>query len=104
MIAPSISLLLLRLALAAPAAAAAPGKLPDDVSKEMIAAIVAVDKALGLESWGSFGGPGGSKPCVDRGGSAGPAKDVTPAQTRSCAESAVKTGLPQLGKRYVLAI
>jgi hypothetical protein len=89
------------LRLVAPAAGATPAKLPDDVSKEMLAAIVAVDKALGLESWGSWGG---SKPCVDRGGSAGPAKDITPAQTRSCAEGAVKAGLPQLGKSYVVAI
>lgn len=72
-------------------------KLPDELVKEIPDAIIAVDKALGLESWRD-------KPCVDRGGQYGPAKDITAADTRKCAESAVKTGFPGLGKSYVVAI
>jgi len=72
-------------------------KLPDDLSKEMQAAIIAVDKALGLESYGD-------KPCVDRGGQYGRAKEVSVEDTKKCAEGAVAKGFPQLGKGYVLAI
>lgn len=72
-------------------------KLDPAVAKEMEQVIVAVDKALGLESWND-------KPCVDRGGQYGRAKDVSAEDTRKCAESAVKEGFPQLGKAYVLAI
>ena len=78
-------------------ALAAPPKVPDDLSKEMQAAIVAVDKALGLESYKE-------SPCVDRGGQYGRAKDVSADDTKKCAESVLKTGFPQLGKGYVIAI
>src|ERR1051326_6485395 len=81
---------LLLLALAAP-------KLPEDLSKEMQSAIIAIDKALGLESYND-------KPCVDRGGQYGRAKDVSPEDTKKCAQSAVEKGFPQLCKGYVLAI
>jgi hypothetical protein len=72
-------------------------KLPDDISKEMQAAIIAVDKALGLESYND-------KPCVDRGGQYGRAKEVSAEDTKKCAESALAKGFPLLGKGYVLVI
>jgi len=85
---------------AAPAGAAAPAKLPPAVSKEMTEAIVAVDKALGLESWPARG----EKPCIDRGGQGITAKDVGVDETRKCAASAIEKGFPELGKSYVLAV
>ena len=78
----------------------APGKLAPGVSKEMTEAIVAVNKALGLESWPMHG----AEPCIDRGGQGITAKDVTPDDTRKCASSSVDKGFPELGKSYVLAI
>jgi hypothetical protein len=75
-------------------------KLPNETGKEMTAAIVAINKALGLESWVVPGEP----PCVDRGGLEGTIKDVTPAQTRECAGSAIEHGFPGLGKDYTLGI
>jgi hypothetical protein len=84
----------------APAAPAAAGKLAPDVSKQMMESIVAVNKALGLESWPMHG----AQPCVDRGGQGITAKDVTPAETRKCAATAISNGFPNLGKSYVLAI
>ena len=72
-------------------------KVPEPLSKEMQAAIVAVDKALGLESYND-------KPCVDRGGQYGRAKDVSAEDTKKCAQSAIEKGFPQLGKGYVIAI
>jgi hypothetical protein len=75
-------------------------KLAPGVSKEMQEAIVAVNKALGLESWPMRG----AKPCVDRGGQGITAKDVTPDETRRCAAGALENGFPGLGKSYVVAI
>ena len=72
-------------------------KLPVELSNEMQAVIVAVDKALGLESYKD-------KACVDRGGQYGPIKNVSGEETKKCAESAVAKGFPLLGKGYVLAI
>jgi hypothetical protein len=89
---------------AAPAAASvpptAPGKLAPTVSKEMMEAIVAVNKSLGLESWPARG----VQPCLDRGGQGITAKEVTPDQTKQCAASIIAKGFPGLGKTYVLAI
>jgi hypothetical protein len=85
---------------AATATATPPGKVPHGASKEMADAIVAVNKALGLESWPQHG----VKPCIDRGGQGITAKDVTPEDARKCAEAAVAKGFPGLGKSYVLAI
>ncbi len=83
------------------AADAAPaGRLSPDVSKEMMAAIVATNKALGLESWPMHD----VKPCIDRGGQGITAKEVTPDESRKCAASAIEKGFPELGKSYVLAI
>ena len=82
------------------AASGGPGKLAPDVSKEMMEAIVATNKSLGLESWPMHA----VKPCVDRGGQGITAKDVTPEETRKCATSALDKGFPELGKSYVLAI
>ena len=76
------------------------GKLPSAVSAEMQAAIVAVNKALGLESWPLHG----AKPCVDRGGEGISSKDVSAEDTRRCAGAALAGGFPELGKRYALAI
>src|SRR6266700_1739072 len=59
---------------------AAPGKLAPATAKEMADAIVAVNKALGLESWPQHG----VKPCIDRGGQGILAKDVTPEDSRKC--------------------
>jgi hypothetical protein len=81
------------------AAAPAP-KVPPDVAREMADAIIAVNKALGLESWPAHG----AEPCVDRGGEGTTAKDVTAADTRRCGEKAVAAGFPQLGKAYALAV
>jgi len=95
-----LTLALSVLGLAAPARAAAPAKLPPAVSKEMTESIVAVDKALGLESWPARG----EKPCVDRGGQGITVKDVGVEETRKCAASVIEKGYPELGKSYVLAV
>ena len=83
--------------------AAAPStasKVPPDIAREMAEAVIAVNKALGLESWPAHG----AEPCVDRGGEGSTAKDVTAADTRRCAEKAVASGFPQLGTAYALAV
>lgn len=80
--------------------AAAAGKLSPAVAKEMTESIVAVNKALGLESWPSHG----ATPCVDRGGQGITAKNVGPEDTRKCASTAIEKNFPELGKSYVLAI
>src|SRR5215471_13875288 len=80
--------------------AAPPAKLSPDTAKEMSESIVAVNKALGLESWSMQG----IKPCVDRGGQGITAKDVSAEDTRKCAATAIEKGFPELGKTYVLAI
>jgi hypothetical protein len=85
---------------AASAGAPTPGKLSPDVSKEMMAAIVATNKALGLESWPMHD----VKPCIDRGGQGITAKEVTADETRKCAASSIEKGFPELGKSYVLAV
>lgn len=85
---------------AASAGAPTPGKLSPDVSKEMTAAIVAANKALGLESWPMHD----VKPCIDRGGQGITAKEVTPDETRKCAAAAIEKGFPELGKSYLLAV
>ncbi|MDB4983293.1 MAG: hypothetical protein JWM82_4045, partial [Myxococcales bacterium] len=76
------------------------GKLAPGTAKEMADAIIAVNKALGLESWPQHG----VKPCVDRGGQGILAKDVTPADADKCARAALEKGFPELGKSYALAI
>ena len=75
-------------------------KLPPETQKEISAAIVAVDKALGLESWPTHG----VKPCIDRGGTAGPGKTVGAEETRKCAQAAIEGGFSGLGKSYLLVI
>jgi hypothetical protein len=82
------------------AGAAAPGKLAPEVASEMEEAIIAVNKALGLESWPTQG----VTPCVDRGGLGITAKEVTAEAARKCAASALEKGFPSLGKSYVLAV
>jgi hypothetical protein len=103
----SVALLLLTTILAADGetkaakpATAASGKLAPAVAKEMTESIVAVNKALGLESWPLHG----ATPCVDRGGQGVTAKDVTPEDARKCANSALEKNFPELGKSYVLAM
>jgi hypothetical protein len=76
------------------------GKLPPATAKEMAAAIVAVNKALGLESWDVRG----EEPCVDRGGLEATIKDVSAEDARQCAAGAIAHGFPGLGKDYVLGI
>src|SRR5258708_16038048 len=85
------------LVLAGQPAAAKPSP---EVAREMTEAIGAANKALGLESWEAHG----IKPCVDRGGEGANAKDVSPEDTRTCAETAVGKQFPALGKSFVLAI
>jgi len=84
----------------APASTTGGGKLPPGVAKEMTESIVAVNKALGLESWPLHG----ATPCVDRGGQGITAKSVTAEDTRKCATTALEKNFPELGKSYVLAI
>jgi len=81
-------------------AASPTAKVPPDLAREMADAVVAVNKALGLESWPTHG----ARPCVDRGGEGTTAKDVTADDVRRCADEAVASGFPQLGKGYALAI
>jgi hypothetical protein len=81
-------------------APAGSGKLAPAVAKEMTESIVAVNKALGLESWPLRG----ITPCVDRGGQGITAKSVSPEDTRKCASTALEKNFPGLGKTYVLAI
>ena len=76
-------------------------KLDASVGREMTAAIVAVNRALGLETWAAHGA---EKPCVDRGGLEALAKDVGPEETRQCAATAIAKGFPNLGEEYVLGI
>jgi hypothetical protein len=76
------------------------GKLPSATAKEMTQVIIAINKALGLESWETKG----EKPCVDRGGLAATIKDVSAEDTRACAATALTEGFPGLGKDYVVGI
>src|SRR5215831_2660348 len=80
--------------------ASPPAKLPPDTAREMSEAIVAVNKALGLESWPMHG----VQPCIDRGGQGIMAKDVSVEDARKCAASAIEKGFPELGKTYSLAV
>jgi hypothetical protein len=75
-------------------------KLPAETAKEMTDVIIAVNKALGLESWETKG----EKPCVDRGGLEATIKDVSAEDTRACASTAIANGFPGLGKDYALGI
>jgi len=87
--------------IAAVAAQPPAGKVPPELGREMAEAIVAANKALGLESWPAHG----VEPCVDRGGEGTTAKDVSAADTRRCAEKALAVDdFPNLGKGYALAI
>src|SRR4051812_29770189 len=70
-------------------------KVPAELGREMAEAIMAANKALGLESWPAQG----VEPCVDRGGEGTASKDVTAAETRRCAEKALGgDDFPNLGK------
>jgi len=84
----------------ATAAATPVAKVPAPLGQEMADAIVAVNKALGLESWPAHG----AQPCVDRGGEGSLTKDVSADDTRRCAGQALAKDFPQLGKGYALAI
>lgn len=75
-------------------------KLPAATAKEMTDAIIAVNKALGLENWDVAG----AKPCVDRGGLEGTIKDVSAEDTRQCASIALAHRLSGLGKDYALGV
>lgn len=96
----AIALIAATLAAGPESAAPKPGKLAPDVSKQMMASIIAVSKALGLESWPMRN----VKPCVDRGGQGITAKDVTPEETRKCTDGALGSEFPELGKSFVLAV
>jgi hypothetical protein len=75
-------------------------KLPPNIGREMTDAIVAINKALGLESWDAKG----IEPCVDRGGLEATIKDVSAEDARDCANSAIEKGFPGLGKYYWIGI
>ncbi len=75
-------------------------KLQPEVAKEMTNVIVAINKALGLESWTVHG----EEPCVDRGGLEATIKDVSAEDARRCAASAIESGFPNLGTEYVVGI
>ncbi|MGD0835311.1 MAG: hypothetical protein ABSB49_01545 [Polyangia bacterium] len=77
-----------------------PAKLEPELGREMTAIVVAINKALGLESWTSQG----EEPCVDRGGLEATAKSVDAQDARACAESAITKGFPNLGKEYFVGI
>jgi len=76
------------------------GKLLPAAAKEMTESIIAINKALGLESWDTTG----AKPCVDRGGLEATIKDVSAEDARDCAATAIRNGYPGLGKDFVLGI
>jgi hypothetical protein len=96
----TLALLLLAAIFGAETKPAASGKLPPAVAKEMTEAIVAVNKALGLESWPEHG----ATPCVDRGGQGITSKNIGPDEARKCAAAALEKNFPELGKSYVLAM
>jgi hypothetical protein len=75
-------------------------KLQPEVAKEMTDVIVAINKALGLESWGAED----QEPCVDRGGLEATIKSVSAKDARACAASAIDKGFPNLGKEYTVGI
>ena len=85
---------------AAEAAAGPVAKLPVPVAKEMAAAVLALNRVLGLESWPAQG----VESCLDRGGLEATAKDVSAEDTKKCADTAVDAGFPELGKSYVIGI
>jgi hypothetical protein len=85
---------------AAQTAAGPVAKLPVPVAKEMAAAVVALNRVLGLESWPAQGVPS----CLDRGGLEATAKDVSAEDTKKCADTALDDGFPELGKSYVIGI
>jgi hypothetical protein len=85
---------------AAQAAAGPVAKLPAPVAKEMVVAVVALNKVLGLESWPAQRVPS----CLDRGGLDATAKDVSAKDTKKCADTALHAGFPELGKAYVIGI
>jgi hypothetical protein len=81
-------------------ASTGPAKLPPELAKEMSAAVLVVDQALGLESWPTHG----VKSCVERAGAENPSQDVSRADTVRCATAALEKDFPGLGKSYVLAV
>jgi hypothetical protein len=85
---------------AAEAAAGPVAKLPVPVAKEMAAAVLALNRVLGLESWPALG----VQSCLDRGGLEATAKDVSAEDTKKCADTALDAGFPELGKSYVIGI
>lgn len=86
--------------LSAEPATAVAAKLAPATAKEMTAAVIAVNKALGLENWEAKG----EVPCVDRGGLEATIKDVSADDTRKCAATAIDAGFPGLGKDYAIGI
>jgi hypothetical protein len=85
---------------AAEAAGGPVAKLPVPVAKEMAAAVLALNRVLGLESWPALG----VQSCLDRGGLEATAKDVSAEDTKKCADTALDAGFPELGKSYAIGI
>jgi len=80
---------------AAQAAAGPVAKLPVPVAKEMAAAVVALNRVLGLESWPAQGVPS----CLDRGGLEATAKDVSAEDTKKCADNRARRVFPSWASR-----
>ena len=85
---------------AAEAAASPVAKLPLPIAREMAAAVLQLNKVLGLESWPAQG----VQSCLDRGGLEATAKDVSAEDTKKCADTALDAGFPELGRSYVIGI
>jgi hypothetical protein len=101
MMPPMTAMMLWIIFLGADPAGTAVAKLPKPVAREMTAAVLALNKALGLENWPAKG----VKPCVDRGELEALGKDVSPEDAKKCAESALAAAeLAGLGKSYALGI
>ena len=88
----------------APAAAGSPtpavAKVSPEVAREMADAIVAVDKALGLESWAAHG----DKPCIDRGGLGARPRTSAPKRRASAPRRHRQRGFPRWASRTCCAI
>lgn len=100
MLAAMLATIVWTMVLSAEPATAVAAKLAPATAREMTAAVIAVNKALGLENWDVEG----VKPCVDRGGLEATIKDVSAEDTQKCAASALDEGFPGLGKDYAIGI
>ena len=85
---------------AAQAAAGPVAKLPVPVAKEMAAAVVALNRVLGLEA----GPPRACNRALTAAAWKPPPRTSARKTPRSCADTALDAGFPELGKSYVIGI